>query len=156
MLAPIYGVMVPFHVLTIKGATYSTGDTENAIVRLNFNFGPSWEPGARHPGAIMLKELSYRCSDTRHAAKARLLAPDRSLNRVWALGAGRAPPGAPSSAKSYPPLPQHAPCCQGALPGQGLSRVWAGSRARAMRAPLCPGRCPSTAPSCDLPPSHAP
>ena len=71
VLAPIYGVMVPFHVLTIKGATYSTGDTENAIIRLNFNFGPSWEPGARHPGAIMLKELSYRCSDTRHAAKAR-------------------------------------------------------------------------------------
>ena len=72
VLAPIYGVMVPFHVLTIKGATYSTGDTENAIIRLNFNFRAQLGAGrARHPGAIMLKELSYRCSDTRHAAKAR-------------------------------------------------------------------------------------
>lgn len=68
VLAPIYGVMVPFHVLTVKGATYSA-DGDHAIIRLNFNFGPSWEPGVRFPGSIMLKELSYRSSDARHAAK---------------------------------------------------------------------------------------
>ena len=97
VLAPIYGVMVPFHVLTIKGATYSTGDTEHAVIRLNFNFGPSWEPGARHPGAIMLKELSYRCSDTRHAAKARPL--------IGVIGS---------------PVLGHAPRRQGARPNQGV------------------------------------
>ncbi len=70
VLAPIYGVMVPFHVLTVKGAAYSA-DGDHAVIRLNFNFGPGWEPGQRHPGAIMLKELSYRSSDTRHAQKAR-------------------------------------------------------------------------------------
>lgn len=45
-------------------------DGENAYIRINFNFGPSYEPSAQHPTAICLKELSFRTSDVRHAAKA--------------------------------------------------------------------------------------
>lgn len=43
------------------------GDT--AYIRINFNFGPSYEPGMRYPRAIFVKELSYRSADSRHAAK---------------------------------------------------------------------------------------
>ena len=53
---------------------------QGARPRQGFQWGVGWEPGARHPGAIMLKELSYRCSDTRHAAKAR--APGKGFGRV--------------------------------------------------------------------------
>ena len=65
---PIYGTMVPFHILTLKNAT-SNQDGDHAYIRLNFNFGPASEPGAKLPRAAFLKELSYRTSDTRHAAK---------------------------------------------------------------------------------------
>ena len=65
---PIYGVMVPFHILTIKNAT-NNQDGDHAFVRLNFNFGPGFEPGSRFPQAVFLKELSFRTSDTRHAAR---------------------------------------------------------------------------------------
>lgn len=44
-------------------------DGEHAYIRLNFNFGGSYEPGAKHPAAIFLKELSFRSADVRHAAK---------------------------------------------------------------------------------------
>ena len=65
---PIYGVMVPFHILTIKNAT-NNQDGDHAFIRLNFNFGPGFEPGSRFPQAVFLKELSFRTSDTRHAAR---------------------------------------------------------------------------------------
>ncbi len=87
VLAPIYGVMVPFHVLTVKGAAYSA-DGDHAVIRLNFNFGPGWEPGQRHPGAIMLKELSYRSSDTRHAQKARAAPRARAALAPACAGVG--------------------------------------------------------------------
>lgn len=38
ILVPIYGVMVPFHILTLKNATVNQ-DGSVAFVRLNFNFG---------------------------------------------------------------------------------------------------------------------
>ncbi len=44
------------------------GDT--AYIRINFNFGPTFEPGTRYPKSIFVKELSYRSADSRHAAKA--------------------------------------------------------------------------------------
>lgn len=44
-------------------------DGDHAYIRLNFNFGPTFEPGIKFPQAIFLKELSYRTSDTRHATK---------------------------------------------------------------------------------------
>jgi len=65
---PIYGVMVPFHILTIKNAT-NNQDGDHAYIRLNFNFGPGFEPGTRYPNAVFLKELSFRTSDTRHAVR---------------------------------------------------------------------------------------
>ncbi len=68
VLVPIYGVMVPFHILTIKNAT-NNQDGDHAYIRLNFNFGPGFEPGTRFPSAVFLKELSFRTSDTRHAVR---------------------------------------------------------------------------------------
>ncbi len=53
-------------------------DGDHAYIRLNFNFGPSTEPGGKFPTAIFLKELSYRTGDTRHAAKVR---PARAVLR---------------------------------------------------------------------------
>ena len=43
ILVPIYGVMVPFHILTLKNATVNQ-DGSVAFIRLNFNFG---EHGSR-------------------------------------------------------------------------------------------------------------
>jgi hypothetical protein len=60
--------MVPFHILTIKNAT-NNQDGDHAYIRLNFNFGPGFEPGTRYPNAVFLKELSFRTSDTRHAVR---------------------------------------------------------------------------------------
>ena len=44
-------------------------DGNHAFIRLNFNFGPGYEPCAKFPGAICLKELSFRSSDPRHAQR---------------------------------------------------------------------------------------
>lgn len=44
-------------------------DNEHAYIRLNFNFGPSYEPGAKFASSAFLKELSFRTGDVRHAAK---------------------------------------------------------------------------------------
>ena len=48
-------------------------DGNHAFIRLNFNFGPGYEPCAKFPGAICLKELSFRSSDPRHAQRVRLV-----------------------------------------------------------------------------------
>ncbi|CAL8465250.1 g4785 [Coccomyxa elongata] len=68
LLVPIYGLMVPFHILTVKNVS-NNQDGDHAYIRLNFNFGPTFEPGMKFPQATFLKELSYRTSDTRHATK---------------------------------------------------------------------------------------
>jgi nucleosome binding factor SPN SPT16 subunit len=68
VLVPIYGMLVPFHILTVKNAS-NNQDGEHAYIRLNFNFGGSYEPGLKHPRSIFLKELSFRSADVRHAAK---------------------------------------------------------------------------------------
>ena len=47
-------------------------DGDHSYIRLNFNFGPGYEPCIKFPGAICLKELSFRTADTQHAAKVRL------------------------------------------------------------------------------------
>ena len=70
ILVPIYGLMVPFHILAVKNAVNSQ-EGDHSYIRINFNFGPSYEPSAKFPNLIFLKELSYRTSDNRHAAKAR-------------------------------------------------------------------------------------
>ena len=74
VLLPIYGVMVPFHILTIKNAT-NNQDGDHSYIRINFNFGPSFEPGTKFPNAIFIKELSFRSADTRHSAKVAALLP---------------------------------------------------------------------------------
>lgn len=68
ILVPIYGLMVPFHILAVKNAVNSQ-EGDHSYIRINFNFGPSYEPGAKFPHLVFLKELSYRTSDNRHAAK---------------------------------------------------------------------------------------
>lgn len=68
ILVPIYGVMVPFHILTLKTASVNQ-DGSHAFIRLNFNFGPSYEPCMKMPEAICLKELTFRSNDARHAQK---------------------------------------------------------------------------------------
>lgn len=68
VLVPLYGRLVPFHILTVRNIS-SNQDGDHAYIRLNFNFGPTFEPGAKDPQAFFLKELSFRTSDTRHAAK---------------------------------------------------------------------------------------
>ena len=68
VLLPIYGIMVPFHILTIKNAT-NNQDGDHAYIRINFNFGTSYEPTAKFPNALFLKELSFRSSDAKRASK---------------------------------------------------------------------------------------
>lgn len=53
------------HVFTFHYAQ----DGNHAFIRLNFNFGPGYEPSAKFPGAICLKELTFRSSDPRHAQR---------------------------------------------------------------------------------------
>jgi hypothetical protein len=48
-------------------------DGNHAFIRLNFNFGPGYEPCAKFPGAICLKELSFRSSDPRHAQRVQFI-----------------------------------------------------------------------------------
>lgn len=44
-------------------------DNEHAYIRVNFNFGPSYEPGLKYPNLAVLKEISFRTGDVRHAAR---------------------------------------------------------------------------------------
>lgn len=68
VLVPIYGVQVPFHILTIKNAS-NNQDGDKAYIRINFNVGTGFEPSARFPNAIFIKELSFRTMDLKHATK---------------------------------------------------------------------------------------
>ena len=68
VLVPLYGVMVPFHILMVRNIS-SSQEGDHAYIRLNFNFGPSFEPSAKHPNALFLKELSFRTADSRHSTK---------------------------------------------------------------------------------------
>lgn len=68
VLVPIYGVMVPFHVTTIRNVSYSQ-DGEHAYIRINFNFSAQYEPAQKFPLSIFLKELSYRTNNLRHATR---------------------------------------------------------------------------------------
>ena len=108
VLLPIYGIMVPFHILTIKNAT-NNQDGDHSYIRINFNFGPGFEPGARFPNAIFLKELSFRSADTRHSAKARppscpdTLMCSATMGAAWAFCLFHAPDTLPRHA--CPPAP---------------------------------------------------
>jgi nucleosome binding factor SPN SPT16 subunit len=64
MLLPMYGVMVPFHVTTIKSATTDTTETtgtSHSYIRVTFNTGGAgYEPAQTFPNLIFLKELAFR------------------------------------------------------------------------------------------------
>lgn len=66
VLLPVYGVMVPFHILTIKNAS-ATQENDHYFIRVNFNFGIQWEPGSAFPKLSCIKEMSYRTSNANHA-----------------------------------------------------------------------------------------
>eukprot|EP00798_Chlamydomonas_sp_ICE-L_P025578 gene25578-11229_t len=59
VLVPIFGVMVPFHITTVKNAT-SNSDHDGAMVRITFNFGSSYEPCTKYPTAVLVKDLSFK------------------------------------------------------------------------------------------------
>lgn len=71
VLLPIYGLMVPFHVATIKNVT-SSQDGGISLIRINFNvpgaaFGAGYTPAVKYPDSVFLREVSYRSSDARHS-----------------------------------------------------------------------------------------
>uniref|UniRef100_A0A7S0S408 FACT complex subunit n=1 Tax=Chlamydomonas leiostraca TaxID=1034604 RepID=A0A7S0S408_9CHLO len=69
ILLPVYGVLVPFHITTVKNVAHSQ-DGDHAHIRVTFNFGGAYEPYQKHaPNVVFLKELSFRSGDLRHAAK---------------------------------------------------------------------------------------
>ena len=73
VLVPIYGQLVPFHIMSVKSASVSQ-DAGNAFVRINFQHptGSSaaqqkYAAAVRFPNSIFLKEVSFRSVDARHA-----------------------------------------------------------------------------------------
>ncbi|KDP40616.1 hypothetical protein JCGZ_24615 [Jatropha curcas] len=74
VLLPIYGSMVPFHVATIRTVNSQTDTNRNNYIRIIFNvpgtpFNPHDANSMKHPGAIYLKEVSFRSKDTRHISE---------------------------------------------------------------------------------------
>uniref|UniRef100_A0A0D6QWA7 FACT complex subunit n=1 Tax=Araucaria cunninghamii TaxID=56994 RepID=A0A0D6QWA7_ARACU len=70
VLVPIYGIMVPFHVATIKSVT-SQQDGGNSYIRIIFNvpgtgFNSNYMPTTKFPNSIYVKEISFRSKDSRH------------------------------------------------------------------------------------------
>ncbi|KAH9319247.1 hypothetical protein KI387_021016, partial [Taxus chinensis] len=70
VLVPIYGIMVPFHVATIKSVT-SQQDGGNSYIRIMFNvpgtgFNANYMPTMKFPSSIYVKEISFRSKDSRH------------------------------------------------------------------------------------------
>lgn len=59
VLLPVYGVLVPFHITTIKGAMSNT-ENDHTFVRVQFNHGGAYEPLKSMPTSVFLKELSFR------------------------------------------------------------------------------------------------
>ncbi len=66
VLLPMYGVMVPFHILTVKNAS-ATQENDHYFIRVNFNFGSVWQPGSVFPKLSCIKEISFRTSNANHA-----------------------------------------------------------------------------------------
>ncbi|XP_057869393.2 FACT complex subunit SPT16 isoform X1 [Cryptomeria japonica] len=70
VLVPIYGIMVPFHIATIKSVT-SQHDGGNSYIRIIFNvpgtgFNVNYTPTMKFPSSIYVKEISFRSKDQRH------------------------------------------------------------------------------------------
>ncbi|KAB1202091.1 FACT complex subunit SPT16 [Morella rubra] len=74
VLLPIYGSMVPFHVATIRTVSSQQDTNRSCYIRIIFNVPgtPFNSPDAnslKFPGAIYLKEVSYRSKDPRHISE---------------------------------------------------------------------------------------
>lgn len=78
VLLPIFGLMVPFHVMVIRNIIISQADDERAYIRVNFNFGGGYEPSLKFPKMAMLKELTFRTMDIQHASQVRPFKSRRS------------------------------------------------------------------------------
>ncbi|CAN0857324.1 FACT complex subunit SPT16 [Linum grandiflorum] len=74
VLIPVYGSMVPFHVATIRTVSSQSDTSKNCYIRIIFNFpGTPFSQqdanSAKYPGAIYLKEVSFRSKDPRHISE---------------------------------------------------------------------------------------
>lgn len=70
-MLPVYGLLVPFHIATIKSVS-SQQDGGHSYIRIIFNvpgagFGPNDVPTQKFPRSIYVKEVSFRSNDTRHS-----------------------------------------------------------------------------------------
>ncbi|KAK0593312.1 hypothetical protein LWI29_034665 [Acer saccharum] len=74
VLLPIYGIMVPFHVATIRTVSSQQDTNRNCYIRIIFTvpgtpFSPHDTNSMKHQGAIYLKEVSFRSKDPRHISE---------------------------------------------------------------------------------------
>ncbi|KAF6251518.1 global transcription factor [Scenedesmus sp. NREL 46B-D3] len=70
VFVPIYGVLVPLHITSVRNVVHTQeAEGNGAVVRLSLNFGTTYEPAQKFPQLIFLKELSFRTSDAKHAAR---------------------------------------------------------------------------------------
>jgi len=75
VLLPIYGVLVPFHISTIKGVdSNSAGEGEATIIRITFHApgmasAANYEPALKFPNRMWVKEMSFRSANNSHATK---------------------------------------------------------------------------------------
>eukprot|EP00958_Prasinococcus_capsulatus_P001992 scaffold179_cov368-Prasinococcus_capsulatus_cf.AAC.32 len=70
LLLPIRGLLVPFHVSTVKGVT-SRQEGSATYVHISFNvpgsaFGATYAPAVKFPNSIFIREASFRSLDARH------------------------------------------------------------------------------------------
>ncbi|KAL9141128.1 hypothetical protein ABFS82_14G083000 [Erythranthe guttata] len=74
ILVPVYGIMVPFHVATVKTVTSQQETNRNCCIRIVFNvpgtpFTPHDANSLKNQSAIYLKEVSFRSKDSRHISE---------------------------------------------------------------------------------------
>ncbi|KAG5562363.1 hypothetical protein RHGRI_005186 [Rhododendron griersonianum] len=74
ILLPVYGIMVPFHVATVKTVSSQQDTNRSCYIRIIFNvpgtpFNPHDANSLKRQGAIFLKEVSFRSKDPRHISE---------------------------------------------------------------------------------------
>lgn len=74
VLLPVYGSMVPFHVATIRTVSSQQDTNRTCYIRIIFNvpgtpFNTQDANSLKFPGAIYLKEVSFRSKDPRHISE---------------------------------------------------------------------------------------
>lgn len=74
ILIPIYGMMVPFHVATVKTVSSQADTSRNCYIRIIFNipgtpFTVTDPSSAKNQSDSFLKEVSFRSKDPRHISE---------------------------------------------------------------------------------------